>query len=166
MIHQHTTKDMNRFYSIILSLVFFKTHAACTEIPDMVLAPVAPEHSEECDLTKVPLMKCDIYKDYKIADSGLNRSYHNLAKSIPNSSVTILRKTQHEWIRFRDDKCADMQRESGCDNAFCTGVAHDECMLDLTNERAKELVYFLNHPEKGISLNYKFDKRYPKGKQY
>jgi uncharacterized protein YecT (DUF1311 family) len=161
-------KNIN-FYSIISLFLLFCTFgvaaSSASPTPEILFVSLV-QQAEECDLTKVPLTKCDLYNDYKIADLDLNRSYQNLAKTIPKLSLVVLRKTQREWIKFRDDKCEDMQLNSGCDNSLCTGVAHDECILELTNERIKELSYFFNYPERGVALKYAFNKRYPKGKQY
>jgi len=114
-----------------------------------------------CDLTHSPLMRCDIYTDYKRSDKALNQSYHELRRKLPTTAMSDLKKKQREWVDFRDKTCLDLQERAACSNALCDGVEHDQCILDLTNIRIKELNQFLKNPGFGVRSGYRFETKYP-----
>jgi len=117
--------------------------------------------SETCDLARSPLMRCDIYIDYERSDKKLNQSYRTLMKKLPTADAGSLRRKQREWVEFRDKTCLDLQEKAACDNALCDGVEHDQCILELTNIRTKELNLFLKDPRLGVRSGYGFDTKYP-----
>ena len=116
---------------------------------------------EACDLIRSPLTRCDIYIDYKESDKKLNRSYRALLKKLPTTDASSLRRKQRQWVEFRDKTCLDLQEKAACDNALCDGVEHDQCILELTNIRTKELNLFLKDPSLGVRAGYGFETKYP-----
>jgi uncharacterized protein YecT (DUF1311 family) len=77
-----------------------------------------------------------------------------------NADATAkLRESQRNWINWRDSKCDEL--ESYCTTGSCAGVAHDSCIIDLTNIRAKELQAFVSHTDRGINSNFSYSTNYP-----
>lgn len=116
---------------------------------------------KKCNLEQTPLTRCDIVNDYEKADNELNIRYRALAKKLGMKSRDLLRMRQREWIKFREQKCDEVQLASGCDNSMCDGVEHDDCVLELTKSRTKELQTFSARPISSPVTDYLFDRRYP-----
>lgn len=114
-----------------------------------------------CDLSRLPLMRCELLPDYLASDRRLNRSYRNLLKKSSSGSAAMLRQTQRDWVSFRDRKCMELQEQAGCDNASCDGVEHAHCIVELTTRRSRELDGFLKDPQMGAQSNYRFEMNYP-----
>lgn len=116
----------------------------------------------ECNLGKTPLNRGDNCSWYMKKDKELNSAYKTLSKSLNKDKLTLLKKTQREWIVWRDEKCDAEQEESGCTgsaiNSSCNDVAHDECIIDLTEQRTLELNQFIKNPLK--AGEFEFSRKY------
>jgi uncharacterized protein YecT (DUF1311 family) len=93
-------------------------------------------------------------------DKKLNVNYKKLRRALSSTQKDDLRKTQKEWIEWRNEKCEAAQEGSGCNNGLCAGVSHDECMVDLTSRRATELLNFSKLPRKAFAEKYRFKAEY------
>jgi uncharacterized protein YecT (DUF1311 family) len=128
----------------------------------MSIAPRAAAERLRCNLDIVPLSRCAVFDDYLAADRKLNLQYGSLIKKLAAPARALLRTRQREWITFRDKKCDEVQVAAKCDNGMCDGVAHDDCMLDLTKIRTAELASFASR----AASDFAFDKEYPKPTNY
>lgn len=141
-----------------------KTHSIVVAIFLMF----SSEASAECDLEKMPLTRGDNCPWYMKKDKELNSTYKTLSKSLNKDNLTLLKKAQREWIVWRDEMCDAEQEESGCTgsaiNSSCNDVAHDECIIGLTEQRTLELNQFIKNPRK--AGRFEFLRKYKSSYHY
>lgn len=114
-----------------------------------------------CNLQETPLTNEKACARFKVADVALNRSYKKIMVDLNSESRVLLRAAQRVWIRWRDERCDQEQEESGCNyNGSCNGVAHDICIIDLTNQRTQELKQFSGDAKNAKEKRFAFSKEY------
>jgi uncharacterized protein YecT (DUF1311 family) len=92
-----------------------------------------------CDLQSTPLANMGRCAEYKRLDNEFNAHYQMLLKKRSPEFKAKLRNIQRDWIVWREEKCDEVQENSGCnENGSCNGVAHDYCIIDLTRMRDEE----------------------------
>ena len=91
-------------------------------------------------------------------DKALNSAYKKLSKLLNKDNFTFLKQTQREWIVWRDTRCDAAQEKVSCGNSFCDGVAHDHCIIYLTEQRANELRQFIKTPQDAANKNFYFSR--------
>ena len=115
----------------------------------------------ECDVQKTPLTNGGCCTEYMRIDKELNEHYKKLIRDIDPKKGRRLRDVQRAWIQWRDDKCDDVQESSGCNgNGSCNGVAHDYCIIDLTEQRVNELRRLILHIHSIREEDLLFSKEY------
>jgi len=98
-----------------------------------------------CNLHEMLLINERACARFKAAGAKLNKTYKKLMLELDFGTKPLLRSSQRKWIDWRDEKCEQVQEDSGCQNSLCNGVAHDICIIDLANQRTQELKeHFLN----------------------
>ncbi|MHA6575454.1 lysozyme inhibitor LprI family protein [Pseudomonas yamanorum] len=130
----------------------------------LVLASISPsafaDSNKDCDLDKTPLTRCEKYNDFINEDKNLNLSYKELRKKLNYETQPKLKAAQLAWIKWRDNKCDQVQEEAMCSNGLCDGVAHDSCIVDLTKQRERELLQFQKNISDVQSNSFEFSKKY------
>lgn len=122
---------------------------------------VSPFAFAKCDLRKTPLVNEEVCTEFIDSDRVLNTNYRALIAKLDNDAKETLRTVQREWIKWRDKKCRQVQEESGCNrNGSCNGVAHDMCIVDLTDQRADELREFIENVNVAKRENFAYSKAY------
>ena len=116
---------------------------------------------QNCTVENPALVRCGNFEEFKDYDDRLNRSYSILRKMLNKTDQENLRKIQTSWISWRDETCDDLESEANCDNGMCTGVAHDSCMVSLTERRNNELEVFKKDITKAKASNFSFSRRLP-----
>ena len=114
--------------------------------------------SAACDFEKTPLIRGDNCSWYMKEDKALNSAYKKLSKLLNKDNFTFLKQTQREWIVWRDTRCDAAQEKVSCGNSFCDGVAHDHCIIYLTEQRANELRQFIKTPQDAANKNFYFSR--------
>ena len=114
---------------------------------------------QNCALENTPLVRCGNFEEFKDHDNRLNHSYSTLRKILNKADQENLRMIQISWISWRDETCDDLESEANCDNGMCTGVAHDSCMVSLTERRHNELEIFKKSITKAKASNFSFSRR-------
>lgn len=114
--------------------------------------------SAACDFEQTPLIRSDNCSWYMKEDKALNSAYKKLSKLLNKDNLTFLKKTQREWIVWRDTRCDAEQEKVICGNSFCDGVAHDHCIIYLTEQRANELRQFIKTPQDAAKRNFEFSR--------
>lgn len=122
---------------------------------------VAGDAGADCKLDTSPLMRCALFSDYQIQDRALNQRYRQLIARTAPASVPALRKTQREWITFRERTCEAVQEAAQCNNLHCVGVAHDMCVLELAGRRSAELAHFMKDTALAAQRNFAYDRAVP-----
>jgi uncharacterized protein YecT (DUF1311 family) len=69
-------------------------------------------------------------------DARLNDNYKRLISKLPTERKTALVEAQRAWIKFRDTNCGFYADPEG---GFAARVTANECFLNATADRAKEL---------------------------
>jgi uncharacterized protein YecT (DUF1311 family) len=115
---------------------------------------------QNCALEKTPLTRCETFREYLKSDKELNNAYRKLTKQLDSQSLSILRTTQREWIKWRDEKCEDVEEAANCTNGVCAGVSHDSCIVKLTEKRTSELVDYAKKMLDAQTSHFAFDKKY------
>jgi len=118
-------------------------------------------NDQSCSIESTPLVRCGNFEEFKSYDKKLNQSYKSLRKTLNETDRNDLRKTQTNWITWRDKTCDDLESEANCDNGMCVGVAHDSCIVTLTQRRHDELELFKKNVTKAKALNFSFSKKRP-----
>jgi uncharacterized protein YecT (DUF1311 family) len=113
-----------------------------------------------CNLQETPLTNEKACARFKASDVKLNKTYKKLMSELDSSSKSSLRLSQREWIDWRDEKCDQVQEDSGCQNSLCNGVAHDICIIDLTSQRTRELEEYSRNTESAKEQKFIFSKNY------
>lgn len=114
-----------------------------------------------CKLEKTPLINEEACEEFQKSDRALNTSYRTLIVRLEKESKETLRSIQREWIKWRDGKCHQVQEESGCNrNGSCNGVAHDMCIVDLTDQRTNELREFIANINAAKEKNFTYSRNY------
>lgn len=122
---------------------------------------VPPFAFATCDLGKTPLVNSESCLEFKDSDRSLNTNYRALISKLDNDAKETLRTVQREWIKWRDKKCYQVQEDSGCNrNGSCNGVAHDMCIVELTDQRADELKEFIGNINLAKRKNFTYSKDY------
>lgn len=120
----------------------------------------AGESFATCNLSETPLTNEKACARFKAADMKLNKTYRKLISGLDSGSKYLLKTSQREWIDWRDEKCDEVQEESGCQNSLCNGVAHDICIIDLTIQRTRELEEYSLNKERGREQKFAFSRTY------
>ena len=97
---------------------------------------------QDCNLDRTLVSRCYFYSPYMTSDKELNFRYRNLIKKLDKEYSTILKETQLKWIKWRSEKCEEVNDSVPCDTGICANYAHDVCIIDLTNQRTNELIQF------------------------
>lgn len=118
------------------------------------------QHVAECRLEETPLMHERACARFKVADGALNLSYKALMTELNKDASSILRTVQKTWIKWRDENCDQVNENSECQNSSCTGVAHDICIIDLTNQRTHELEEYSRNTEGARKQGFAFNRSY------
>lgn len=113
-----------------------------------------------CNLHETPLTNERACARFKAADIKLNKTYKKLMSGLDSGSKSLLKSSQREWIDWRDEKCDQVQEESGCQNSSCNGVAHDICIIDLTNQRTEELEEYSRSTDSAKKRRFAFSRSY------
>jgi len=113
-----------------------------------------------CNLHETPLTNEKACARFKEADIKLNKTYKKLISGLDSDSKSLLRSSQREWTDWRDEKCGQEQEESGCQNSLCDGVAHDICIIDLTNQRTQELEEYSQNTPSAKKRKFAFTRSY------
>jgi uncharacterized protein YecT (DUF1311 family) len=121
---------------------------------------------QNCALENPPLIRCGNFEEFKDHDNRLNHSYSTLRKMLNKAEQENLRKIQISWISWRDETCDDLETEANCDNGMCTGVAHDSCMVALTERRDNELEIFKKNITKAKASNFSFSRMLPNNETF
>jgi uncharacterized protein YecT (DUF1311 family) len=116
---------------------------------------------DSCDVQSTPLINAGRCHEYIKLDRTLNAHYKKLMSDLDPKLRQKLREVQRTWIRWRDDKCDEVQESSGCNaNGSCNGVAHDYCIIDLTIARDRELQKLLSNTDSINEKNLPFSMEY------
>ncbi|MES2017646.1 MAG: lysozyme inhibitor LprI family protein [Pseudomonadota bacterium] len=115
---------------------------------------------QACALGKTPLSRCETLGEYLKSDKELNSAYRKLTKQLDSPSLTVLKKTQREWIKWRDEKCEAAEVAANCTNGVCAGVNHDNCVVELTEKRTMELTEFAKKIPNAQASGFTFEKKY------
>jgi uncharacterized protein YecT (DUF1311 family) len=113
-----------------------------------------------CAIEKTPLTRCETLPQFLRGDKELNNAYRKLTKQLDTQSLASLKKTQREWIKWRDEKCDDVEEAANCTNGVCAGVNHDNCIVKLTEKRTGEITGFSNKVLNAQVPPFAFDKTY------
>lgn len=118
------------------------------------------ESHAACTFQDTPLTNEKACTRFKAADIKLNKTYKKLMSGLDSGSKSLLKSSQREWIDWRDEKCDQVQEESGCQNSSCNGVAHDICIIDLTNQRTQELEEYSQNTGSAKKRMFAFTRSY------
>lgn len=86
---------------------------------------------------------------FKKADAALNAVYSDLTRLLSSPSVQKLRASQRAWLAFRDAECA--LQGSAVEGGSAKPMVVSQCMARLTEERVRQLRYYLNCEEGDLS---------------
>lgn len=150
------TKYWPGIFSIILIVLPLRINAQCKS--NCILQ--SRLNDQECNLEKTPLSRCSFLAHYEKSDLKLNTEYRELIKKINKIDIDILRKNQREWLKWRLEKCEEVDESSACDNGMCAGVDHDTCIVTLTDQRIKEIVKYKDDIPSGRVNGFSFSKEY------
>jgi uncharacterized protein YecT (DUF1311 family) len=104
---------------------------------------------------------CYFYEDN---DSELNVEYKKILPLLDTPQATTLKKTQREWMKWRDSSCEEIVSNSGCTNSSCEEAGLYACLADITRSRVKEIKDFQkdipNAMKTKFSYSTKILKRY------
>lgn len=121
----------------------------------------AKQAAPACKLADVPLEREVACPRFLEVDTALNRTYKALISDLDKDAGAKLRQVQRIWIKWRDEKCDHVQEESGCNfNGSCNGVAHDECIIELTAQRTHELEEFSKNVSVAKNKGFSFSRHY------
>jgi uncharacterized protein YecT (DUF1311 family) len=138
MIYQHIKAAIAvSFVLYMLTLPFEESLAADACNGDCVLQSAADD--QNCAVEKTPLVRCEKFQEFQKRDSELNSAYKALYSSLSKLDQGQLKIAQRKWIKWRDDTCDDVEADANCTNGMCVGVAHDSCVVRLTERRRDEL---------------------------
>ena len=149
MICQHTYNNVikkNLLHCFLCIILFFPINSKSDN-----------EYSN-CLLEKTPLDSCESYGSYMQSDKELNLVYKNMVLSLDKNNLSFLRQKQRQWIKWRDSRCRVAQEKSGCTNTSCNAVAHDECIIALTDQRTSELRQFIKNRKEIKNKNFDFSR--------
>jgi len=150
---------MKRYLNLVIVMLSLGSGLAAAECKtDCVIKNRSQD--QECALNSMPLTRCENYSSYMKEDKKLNKEYKELVKILPKNDVAALRNTQRSWLDWRLEKCDEVDEQAKCDNGICAGVAHDECIVVLTTQRANELSRFKNNLSDAKSSIFSYSKRY------
>jgi len=94
---------------------------------------------QNCAIEQTPLVRCEKFSEFEKRDADLNTTYKAVYSTLDESGRSNLRQVQRKWMRWRDETCDDAEAEANCTNGMCVGVAHDSCIVRLTERRYNEL---------------------------
>ncbi|MDP3269039.1 MAG: lysozyme inhibitor LprI family protein [Legionella sp.] len=92
--------------------------------------------------TTFSMREC-ISKEYKIADTELNKKYATLVTLLPPIGQETLKESQRAWIQFRDTDCAWQAFQNYQGSLFY--VITDSCFLEMTKKRVTDLQNNINY---------------------
>lgn len=116
---------------------------------------------QHCAIEDTPLVRCEKFDEFKKQDSRLNASYQALRASFGKDDAKTLKNMQRKWIAWRDDTCDNAEAAASCTNGMCVGVAHDSCIVRLTERRWGELDSFKADLKKSKAAGFNFSKAPP-----
>ena len=113
---------------------------------------------QNCELGNTPLTRCVNFGEYLRHDKELNIAYRRLTIQLDRHSLMLLKKTQREWIQWRDEQCEDVEEAASCTNGICAGVNHDACVVAVTKKRTSEIVGFSRNLQEAKESSFVFEK--------
>lgn len=110
---------------------------------------------------RLPWQSIDSCDEYKEADAELNLTYKKLTKLIEKSDKTLLKKSQKDWILWRNETCKKAEDDAlpRCSNVSCLGLAKDSCLIELTKQRTTDFLEFQKNIKQARQNNFSFSKR-------
>jgi len=75
-------------------------------------------------------------KELKYQDKLLNKNYKGAMKRLDKDKQNELKKIQKLWMKYRDARC---NFQFGLTGGTIDLIMGDECLVDMTAQRAKEL---------------------------
>lgn len=135
-----------------------KLLALCLSIPLAAFAFKNRSDDRACALERTPLTRCGAFAEYMKEDRNLNATYKALMKGLGKADAATLKGSQLQWLEWRQEKCDEVDEQAHCDNGWCAGVAHDDCMVSLTRQRADELKRFSNDSAAAVSTRFTFSR--------
>jgi uncharacterized protein YecT (DUF1311 family) len=127
-------------------------------MPSAALAFQNRSDDQACALERTPLTRCGEFAEYVKEDRILNANYKALMKGLGKVDTATLKSAQLQWLDWRLEKCNDVDEHAHCDNGICAGVAHDDCIVSLTRQRADELKRFANDPAAAVAAKFAFSR--------
>lgn len=112
----------------------------------------------DCSTEGTPLAICKYYSDYIKSNNKLNYEYKKVLKLINGDNLSLLKKTQRQWIAWRDERCGETEKVI-CGMALCRAILHDECIIELTEQRTNELQKFAKSPKDAAKRNFDFSRK-------
>lgn len=110
-----------------------------------------------CAIDETPLSICQYYRQFKKADARLNREYKRLYKMLDSRNAHMLKQSQKLWIDWRDAHSgAVYEKTVFCAGTVCIDAVHDNCVIDLTEKRAEELLQFQKNLPLAIEKAFSF----------
>ena len=90
-------------------------------------------------------------KGYEDADRKLNETYKQIIDRLADAPDTkaSLTKAQRAWITFRDAECEFTNAQAGGGTLY--GTLINQCLTDLTDQRAQTLQSYLQCEEGDLS---------------
>jgi uncharacterized protein YecT (DUF1311 family) len=135
----------------LLALFASATNINCTQ---------ATDKKHACDLSKLPIARASDCDTYFLLDDKLNAAYKKLMASIATNESSSLRDAQRRWIKYRDEKCQYDEEKAfeACAplNPSCENLELDQCVIQLTSDRVRELEGFLAKPDEARKKNFEF----------
>jgi len=107
---------------------------------------------------ETPLEREDYYRSFVRVDTELNLTYKSLLKLLNEDARTTLKITQREWIKWRDEKCDEVQEKIECNSPTCFGVTHDSCIIQMTADRSDELRQFKINTKDAVAKKFQFSR--------
>jgi uncharacterized protein YecT (DUF1311 family) len=102
--------------------------------PAAALAGDRGDPAQKCDGSTVQIIEC-LKAQTAEADKRLNKVFETAIKASTPQQVEKLREAERLWISFRDADCLFFSLGEGT----ISGVAAAQCLLNLTEARAREL---------------------------
>lgn len=118
--------------------------------------------NRSCELSNLPINREESCISYQAEDERLNSAYKKLINLLDPNSKPLLRQSQREWITFRDNTCQEVMEKSAesCPNAECIDLNHDNCIVKTTQNRASELIEFIDDIDAAKNRKFDFSKRH------
>ena len=82
---------------------------------------------------------------FGLIDDELNTAYKKITAGLESSELELLKHSQRAWIKFRDAECEF--QSSFTRGGSVRPLVHANCLTDITNQRVKDLQFYLTCPE-------------------